>query len=485
MNLNDFLQPLTLPAWIVSLPLVAAGLSVALPKIGKPAAIFTAVATSMLVVMLGGEVLEHGTLQMQVGGWPAPLGISLHADGLSAAMLAIACLIAAVVTFYAASYFGPETSPPTFWPLWLFLWAALNALFLSSDIFNLYVTLELLGLSAVSLVALSRSAEALPAAMRYLLVSLTGSLSYLTGVALLYAANGTLDLNTLAAAEPGSPSISTAFALMASGLIIKSALFPMHFWLPPAHANAPAPVSAALSALVVKGSFYILMRLWLTLFEPLINPGTANLIGLMAAIAIFWGSVQALLAKRLKLLVAYSTVAQIGYIFLVFPLTSMPAAGQTAWQGGLYFVLSHACAKAAVFLAAGNVIYSVGHDRISELKGIVRRLPVSMFAFALAGVSLIGLPPSGGFIAKWLYLNAALTAGQWWWAVLILFGGLLSTAYVFRFFSRAFSYSTDTVAGRPVPWIMEWTAFVLASCTMILGLTAPEVIQLFTAGQPF
>jgi multicomponent Na+:H+ antiporter subunit D len=185
------------------------------------------------------------------------------------------------------------------------------------------------------------------------------------------------------------------------------------------------------------------------------------------------------------MLVAYSTVAQIGYIFLVFPLSSMPAVGQTAWQGGLYFVLSHACAKAAVFLAAGNVVYCVGHDRISELKGIVRRLPVSMFAFALAGVSLIGLPPSGGFVAKWLYLNAALKAGQWWWTVLILFGGLLSTAYVFRFFSRAFSYSTDPVAGRPVPWIMEWAAFVLAACALILGLTAPVVTKLFTAGQPF
>jgi formate hydrogenlyase subunit 3/multisubunit Na+/H+ antiporter MnhD subunit len=485
MNLNDFLQPLTLPAWIVSLPLAAAGLSVALPKIGKPAAIFTAVATSVLVVILGGEVLLHGAVQMQVGGWPAPLGISLYADGLSAAMLAIACLIAGAVTFYAAGYFSTEGAPRTFWPLWLFLWAALNALFLSGDIFNLYVTLELLGLAAVSLVALSRSAEALPAAMRYLLVSLTGSLSYLMGVALLYAANGTLDLNTLAAAGPGMPSIPIAFALMAAGLIMKSALFPMHFWLPPAHANAPAPVSAALSALVVKGSIYILMRLWLTLFEPLINPGAADLIGLMAAIAILWGSIQALLAQRLKMLVAYSTVAQIGYIFLVFPLSSMPAAGQTAWQGGLYFVLSHACAKAAVFLAAGNVIYSVGHDRISELKGIVRRLPVSMFAFALAGVSLIGLPPSGGFVAKWLYLNAALRAGQWWWAVLILFGGLLATAYVFRFFSRAFSYSTDTVGGRPVPWIMEWAAFVLASCAVALGLTAPAVIKLFTAGQPF
>ena len=485
MNLHDFLQPSTLPVWMISLPLVAAGLSVALPKLGKPATLFTAIATSVLVVMISAEVLAHGVIQMQVGGWPAPLGISLHADGLSAAMLAIACLIAGVITLYAASYFGAETAPPTFWPLWLFLWAALNALFLSGDIFNLYVTLELLSLAAISLVALSRSTEALTAAMRYLLVSLTGSLSYLMGVAVLYAANGILDLNTLAAAGPGMPSIATAFALMASGLIMKSALFPMHFWLPPAHANAPAPVSAALSALVVKGSFYILIRLWLSLFEPFINPGAADLIGLLAAIAILWGSIQALQAQRLKMLVAYSTVAQIGYIFLVFPLSSMPAVTQTAWQGGLYFVFSHACAKAAVFLAAGNIIYSLGHDRISELKGIVHRLPVSMFAFALAGVSLIGLPPSGGFIAKWLYLNAALRAGQWWWTVLILCGGLLSTAYVFRFFSRAFSYTAETVGGRPVPWIMEWTAFVLAMCAVILGLTAPAVAKLITAGQPF
>ena len=139
----------------------------------------------------------------------------------------------------------------SFCPLWMFLWAALNALFLSGDIFNLYITLELLGLSAVALVALSQTAEALSAAMRYLLVSLTGSLSYLMGVALVYAANGTLSLKMLATAGPASPSLSTAFALMAAGLIMKSALFPMHFWLPPAHANAPAPVSAVLSALVV------------------------------------------------------------------------------------------------------------------------------------------------------------------------------------------------------------------------------------------
>jgi formate hydrogenlyase subunit 3/multisubunit Na+/H+ antiporter MnhD subunit len=485
MSLIDILRPMNLPAWIISLPLLAAVVTVVLPRTGRWVGITIAIITPLAVFLLCVEILVHGALQLQVGGWQAPLGIQLYADGLSAAILAISAIVLACSTFYASSYFTGKTVSRFFWPLWMFLWAALNALFLSGDIFNLYVTLELLGLSAVALVALSQTADALTAAMRYLLVSLTGSLSYLMGVALLYAANGTLSIKMLATAGPASPSLSTAFALMAAGLIMKSALFPMHFWLPPAHANAPAPVSAALSALVVKASFYILLRLWVMIFGPFINPATAQLVGTLGAFAVIWGSVQALLAKRLKLLVAYSTVAQIGYLFLIFPLSSIPQTAHAAWQGGLYFVFSHACAKAAVFLAAGSVIYAFGHDRISELHGIVRRMPVSMFAFALAGVSLIGLPPSGGFIAKWLYLNAALTSGQWWWAGLIILGGLLATAYIFRFFSRAFSYVPEIAEGRPVPKIMEWTAFGLAIGAMILGLTAPAVTQLLNAGNPF
>jgi formate hydrogenlyase subunit 3/multisubunit Na+/H+ antiporter MnhD subunit len=476
---------MSLPAWIISLPLLAAAVTVVLPRTGRWVGIFIAIITPLVVGVLCVEILVHGTLQMQVGGWQAPLGISMVADGLSAAMLAISAIVMGCSTFYARSYFTASAASRSFWPLWMFLWAALNALFLSGDIFNLYVTLELLGLSAVALVALSQTTDALSAAMRYLFVSLVGSLSYLMGVALLYTANGTLSLKMLATVGPASSSLSTAFALMAAGLIMKSALFPMHFWLPPAHANAPAPVSAVLSALVVKASFYILVRLWLMIFEPVINPSTAQLVGMLGASAVIWGSVQALLAKRLKLLVAYSTVAQIGYLFLIFPLSSTPQTAVTAWRGGLYFVFSHACAKAAVFLAAGTVIYAFGHDRINELHGIVRRVPVSMFAFAVAGVSLIGLPPSGGFVAKWLYLNAALTSGQWWWSGLIILGGLLATAYIFRFFSRAFSHSPEIAEGRPVPKIMEWTAFGLAVCAMILGLTAPAVTKLLDAGKPF
>jgi multicomponent Na+:H+ antiporter subunit D len=485
MTLNDMLPAMNLPAWIISLPLLAAVVTVVLPRTGRWIGIFIAIITPLVVALLCVEVLVQGALQMQVGGWQVPLGIELYADGLSAAMLAMTAIVIGCSTFYARSYFTGKAALRSFWPLWMFLWAALNALFLSGDIFNLYVTLELLGLSGVALVALSQTATALSAAMRYLLVSLTGSLSYLMGVGLLYAANGTLSLKMLATASPASPSLSTAFALMAAGLIMKSALFPMHFWLPPAHAFAPAPVSAVLSALVVKASFYILVRFWLMIFEPSISPSTAQLVGMLGAFAVIWGSVQALLAERLKLLVAYSTVAQIGYLFLIFPLSSTPQTAQTAWQGGLYFVFSHACAKAAIFLAAGTVIYAFGHDRINELHGIVRRMPVSMFAFALAGVSLIGLPPSGGFIAKWLYLNAALTSGQWWWSVLIILGGLLATAYIFRFFSRAFSYVPEVAEGRPVPWVMEWTAFGLALGALILGLTAPAVTQLLNAGKPF
>jgi formate hydrogenlyase subunit 3/multisubunit Na+/H+ antiporter MnhD subunit len=476
---------MNLPGWIISLPLLAAVVTIVFPDIGRWVGMLMALVTPSVVALLSVEVIVHGPVQLQVGGWQPPLGISLYADGLSVAMLAISAVVIGCSTFYAHSYFTPKTATRTFWPLWMFLWAALNALFLSADIFNLYVTLELLGLSAVALVALSPTTSALSAAMRYLLVSLTGSLSYLMGVALIYAANGTLSLNLLATAGPASPSIATAFALMAAGLIMKSALFPMHFWLPPAHASAPAPVSAVLSALVVKASFYILVRLWLTIFEPFINPSSAQLVGMLCAFAVIWGSVQALLAKRLKLLVAHSTVAQIGYLFLVFPLSATPQTAHTAWQGGIYFVFSHACAKAAFFLAAGNVICAFGHDRINELHGIVRRLPVSMFAFALAGVSLMGLPPSGGFIAKWLYLKAALAGGQWWYGGLLILGGLLAGAYVFRFFSVTFSNVEEVAEGRPVPKIMEWTAFGLAVSAMILGLSAPAIIRLLDAGNPF
>lgn len=469
--------------WMVAtllVPLAAAPLAFVAPRRAVVIGLAASVAITACVAALVVQVLTLGVQRHAVGGWDAPLGIELHADGLSAVMLALTAAVGLAVSVYASVYFGRgEPQRAYFWPLWLFLWAALNALFLSGDAFNLYVALELLGLSAVALAALTGSAAALRAALRYLLVGLLGSLAYLLGVTLLYAGYGTLDLAELSGLVRREPATWAALSLMSAGLALKAALFPLHFWLPPAHANAPAPVSALLSALVVKASLYVLLRLWFETFAAAISPAAAQALGILGAAAVVGGSLVAWNQRRLKLLVAYSTVAQLGYLFLAFPLIA--AVGRSAWSGTVYLALSHGVAKAAMFLSAGTIMQVYGHDRIVELRGLATRLPLSMLAFALAGVSLIGLPPSGGFLAKWMLLQSALAGGQWWWAAVVLLGGLLAAAYVFRVVAHAFAAAADAAvigAARA----LEWSALALALTAVALGFSATPLLALLQVG---
>ncbi len=487
--------------WIVGpilLPLAAATLAFASPRRARSSVVVLAIGgIPLTVAALSWQVWQVGPQHHTLGGWGAPLGIVLYADGLSLLMLMVTAVVGGITSIYAAGYFARTSDANRqqmgsrsqesdyFWPLWLVLWAALNGLFLSADVFNLYVTLELMGLSAVALVNLAGERAALVAGMRYLLTSLLASLVYLLGVALLYAAFGTLALADLGARMTPEPAAWAAVALMSLGLLLKTALFPLHFWLPPAHANAPTPVSAVLSALVVKASFYLLLRLWFETFAAALTPRAGDLLGVLGAAAILWGSVQALRQQRLKLLVAYSTVAQIGYLFLLFPLTTVAIWGMTALSGGVYHALSHACAKAAMFLATGNMLRALGHDRIAELAGIGQTLPMSVFAFALAAVTLMGLPPSGGFIAKWLLLTAAVEVGQWWWAGVIVGGGLLAAGYLFILLSKAFAPPATAVHQEPVPRRMELASLALALVALLLGLTAAPALTLLQIGAPF
>jgi multicomponent Na+:H+ antiporter subunit D len=430
----------TLPL-TVTLPLLGAVAVTVSPAHARGLGLFAAVLTAASGLAVTAAVWSDGVLRVDLGGWGAPLGIALEADGLSAAFLAMANVVALAVSVYAGGYFKHEPARH-FWPLWLLLWSALNGLFLAADLFNLYVTLELLGLSAAALGALTGTREAVAANLRYLLVGLLGSMSYLLGVALVYAAYGVLDIDLVAEAiEPG-PVAWTAMTLMIGGLILKAALFPMHFWLPPAHANAPAPVSAALSALVVKAAFYLALRLWLDIFAPVLNEAAANLLGVLGAAAVVWGSWRALRAERLKLLAAYSTVAQMGYLFIAFPLLAATPPGlarDNLLAAVVLLALTHGFAKAGFFLAAGMVQKTAGHDRIDELGGAAQALPAATFAIGLAGVALIGLPPSGTFLAKWMMLEQAMILGLWWWPVVMMVGTLLAAAYIFRVLSRAFN----------------------------------------------
>jgi len=449
-------------------------------------------------------VYADGPVRHLLGGWGRPLGIELLADGLSVVFLALTAVVGTAVSLYASVYFG-DIAPPGgprspaargarfFAPLSLFLWAGVNGAYLSNDLFNLYVMLEIVGLSATALVTLAVTAKATEAGMRYLLVSLSGSMLFLLGIAILYIAHGTLSLEELAALGPSGPGASVALAVMTVGLAAKTALFPLHAWLPPAHAAAPAPASAILSALVVKVSFFILARLWLWVYGATL-PGSGagaalQVLGVLGAAAVVWGSVLALRQTSLKRLIAYSTVAQLGYLFVMFPLL-VPAGGDAgteawradAWGGGIYHALSHGLAKAAMFLAAGNMSYAVAGDAIRSISGVARRLPMSLLAFGLAGLSLAGIPPSGGFIAKWLLLSAALETGRWPWAVVIAGGGLLTLAYVLIVARQAFHDADAPQDFRAVPKRMEWTAVALALMAVLLGVRAVEVLELLSAG---
>ena len=466
-------------------PLVAAVAAFAVPRWSRRIALASSAITATIVVWIAGEVLRVGGLDHPLAGWGAPLGIALRADGLAAVMLLAVAVVGLVVSLYAASSFrrlGTQSLPERFyWPLWLFLLSALYAIFLAGDIFTLYVAFEVNGLAAVSLVAIAGKPGALRAALRYLFVSLTGSLLYLMGVAVLYADTGVLDLVRLAdRIAPGPPAI-VACVLMTGGLMMKAALFPLHFWLPPAHSSAPAPVSAALSALVVKGGFFVLLRLWFGPFAELVEGPAIQWVGGLGAAAILWGSAHALFQDRLKLVVAYSTVAQLGYLFLIFPIAWSPGTRSAAVVGGITLLLSHATAKAAFFLVAGNVLAAIGNDRVASLCGMSRWLTVSAFTMGLAGVSLVGLPPSAGFTGKWMLIVAALEQRQWWWVAVMLAGTVLAAAYFVRVLGPTFLMPETDSPPEPVSRSMEWTAFSLAAASVLLGFAASGV-ALFVGG---
>ena len=227
---------------------------------------------------------------------------------------------------------------------------------------------------------------------------------------------------------------------------------------------------------MVKASFYLILRLWLGPLQALL-PAFAWGMALLGAAAIFWGSWQAIRAVRLKHLIAYSTVAQLGYLFLIFPLLTNP----TALKAGVMQIFAHGLAKAGMFAAAGVMIKATGQDTVAGLAGAVERLPVTLFAFGLAGMTLMGLPPSSGFLAKWQIIEAALAQGYWIIAVVALAGGLLAAVYVFRVLRQAFMLAPEGRAVAAVPRALEWSAFALAAASVLLGLRGVELMRLLGA----
>ncbi|MCG5529058.1 proton-conducting membrane transporter [Halorhodospira sp. 9621] len=471
-------------AALVLVPLVAACLILLLPGRARWLAVMAGLLPMLpAMVVLTGELLREGPVRLAIAGFDAPLGIVWYLDALSAVLVWLNVGIMVVAGLHAATRYRIDNRDGQhFWLLWLLLASAMNALLLSSDLFNLFVTLELVTLASIGLLVIDRKPAALRAAVRYLVLALLGSLLYLLGVALIYGHTGTLDLYLVGQVREPDGLSRTALVLMTFGLLLKAAVFPLHGWLPAAHGNAPGPVSAILSALVVKVALYVVWRLWLWTGAEWDLPLALFTLGLLGAGAIVYGSLLAFMQQRLKMIIAYSTVAQLGYLMLLFPLL-----GGVAFQAATYHLLSHGLAKAAMFLAAANLLHRMGSDRLEHLRGVDRRAPLEVFTLALAGVSILGLPPSGGFIAKWLFVETALEQGQWLWIVVILLGGLLAAGYLFRALAVICTRPVDCDAPRPAlaaDHLAGLTALALALAALVVGLTPEPILGLLASGWP-
>ena len=537
---------------LVLLPLVAAAASVLL---GGRARSVVGILTALLVCGLCAPVLAQAAggdvTVLALGGYEAPLGIRLRADGLSVLFLCLTAAVGTVVTVHATimpastgerlvssagqkldtsqTHSRPawQASHPGFWPLWLGCWSGLNAVFVSGDLFNTYVGLELVGLAAVALVALGGRDSWTPA-LRYLFVAVLGSLLFLIGVGLILATTGTLDMEQAAQrlAETPQAHAAAVFALclMSVGLGLKLALMPMHRWLIPAHAGAPGAVSPLLSALVIKAALFVILRLWLWVMPWDADPSPAVIalawmLGGMGALAVILGSVMALHQDRLKPLVAYSTVAQVGYWFLFLPLLLDSEAdalegqpGTTlaedsvvsgALSGSVALALGHGVAKAGLFLAAGLLKELWGTDEIESLRGAGRRHPLLILSMGLCAVGLIGLPISLGFTGKWHLATSAVAAEHWWIIAVLVLGTLLSAGYLLRAVAPLLlqeaddsedeahdagsePHDPDAAAASPRRHrLAEVPAFVLGLLTVLTGFLGVGLDVLIGVGAPW
>jgi multicomponent Na+:H+ antiporter subunit D len=455
---------------LLALPAFGAIVTLLTPR-HRPA-LATAITAATLVAGLAQAraILADGAQTLVVG--TERLAAVLVADGLAVGLVVLSSTVLLATTGFAHAQRATLGAPlASYWPLSLVLLAGLHGLFLAGDLFTAYLMLEVVAVAGAVLVAFGGGRARLVAGTRYFYAELVASVTFLVGTALLWSVAGTVVIAELPGQLTGSTTGRLALALLTVGLLLKVPVVPLHFWLPAAHTLAPSAVSPLLSALVVKSAFVVLLRLWLTGAPELTATAVAPLVGALGAVAIVWGGL------------AYSTVAQLGLLLLAVPMAVDGSA--EAWIGGVAHAVAHALPKAALLMAVAVLAHHLGGDTVDHLAGAATRRPLAAFAVGIAAVSLIGLPPTGGFIAKWYLVVASISTGQWWWAATIVVGSLLTAAYLARLLQHSFAtVPGDATAVRPRGRTADVVALTLAATGLLLGLYPNAVLRLLEVGAP-
>jgi multicomponent Na+:H+ antiporter subunit D len=442
------------PALLVALPILASVLALLVGQWRPRAAWAVAFLGTAVQVgaagLLAARVFGGETVRYAVGDFAAPYGIELVVDGLSASVALLVAVVAFGVLLYSRVA-GPRE--PAFHAQYLLLVAGLSGMSVTGDVFNLYVFLEITGLAAYALVASGESGRAAVGALKYLLVGTIGASLYLLGVGYAFIVTGTLNMADMAGTLGSEiaythPAVLTAFALVVTGLAVKSAVFPLHTWQPEAYASAPDGVSAFISALVSTVSAYAIARVIVSVFTVEFfraNPVAQDLVVGIAGLSVVAGSVLAVTQTEVKRMLAYSSVSQFGLVVAAFAI-----ATERAVTGGTVHLIGHAVMKGGLFLAAGAVAAATGARYVSEYRGLASRRPFLAGAVAVLALAMVGVPPAVGFVGKWYIALAAVEAGSWFIAAVILSSTLLTLAYFARLVERMYFASASTAAAETV-----------------------------------
>ena len=469
-----------LPALQIVVPLVAAPLC-ALVRSPTPAWILAAsvsAATFAVAVALAIAVSDGSEIAYLLGGWAAPWGIEYRIDALNALVLVIVTGASSVSLVHARFSVAREVRRERiglFYTAWLLCLTGMLGMAITGDVFNVFVFLEIASLSTYVLVALGPGPAALLAAFRYLVLGSIGATFFLVGVGLLYMMTGTLnmaDLSTRIGDVAHTRTVAAGVVFVVLGIGLKAAVFPLHAWLPAAYAHAPSSAAAFLAGTSTKVSIYVLVRFLFDVFGVDLafeRLGFGALLIPLAIAGVLAGSAIAVFQDSVKRLLAWSSIAQLGYMVLGLGLGT--ASGVAA---SVLHLFNHAVMKVALFLALGNLVYRTGSDALENLSGLGRRMPWTMGALLVAAMSIVGVPLTAGFVSKWYLLRAALVDGMWPVAVVILVSSLLAAVYMWRVLNAAFFTQPhpDSVQAHAseAHWTMVAPVVVLALANVWFGV---------------
>ncbi len=461
-----------LPALLVVVPLLLAPVAALVGRWKVAWAVAAAACwwTLYASVSLLQRIRVEGPISYELGGWVPPYGIEYRIDLVSIFVAIIVAAIGAVTIPYARTSIAKEVEEdrgPLFYAAFLLCLSGLLGISVTGDVFNVFVFLEISSLSAYSMIALGKDRRALTASFQYLIMGSVGASFIVIGIGLMYVMTGTLNMADLAVRLPevaDNRTIPVAFTFLTVGITLKLALFPLHLWLPNAYTYAPSAVTAFIASTATKVSVYLLLRFFFTIFGETFSYEAMQLdmvLMPLSIVAILAMSLVAIYQANVKRLLAFSSVAQIGYMVLGISFGSV--LGVTA---GIIHLFNHALMKGALFMAMGCVMYSVGSVRIEKMAGLGKRMPWTMAAFVGGGLSLIGVPATVGFVSKWYLVQAALEQGSWAIAGVVMVGSLMALIYVWKVVEVAYFQEPDPdheIREAPLSLLLPTWALVAAS----------------------